>query len=357
MNQRIYAFDWLRSIAFLLLIGFHSALLFTSYGWHLKLGEISFLNNLVEFSRPWRMMLIFLVSGVALSYSFERRGWFDFGISSLKRLLPPLVFGMFVVIPPVYYIETLHTENSIGLAESYSVYVRNFINRDFRWLHLWYLGYLLAFCAVVSVVWLFAHSWMVKIQKKQWRNVLSVYCWLCVIALMIAANEVLLRPIFPIQRNFFDDIASLISFFIIFTSGATLFRNYSVLNVLADHIWLNLVLSLVFYGLSGLLENSYYLLFISLFAYFFILTLVGCAFRYFNQPIDWVQNFNQVIFPFYLLHQIVILVTAFILSKVVSGALLYGLIVIVSVLLCLCVIRLIVTYMGFLHPFLGIQKR
>ena len=49
------------------------------------------------------------------------------------------------------------------------------------------------------------------------------------------------------------------------------------------------------------------LLFSSLFAYFFILTLVGSAFSYFNQPIDWVQSFNQVIFPFYLLHQIVIL--------------------------------------------------
>ncbi len=43
--------------------------------------------------------------------------------------------------------------------------------------------------------------------------------------------------------------------------------------------------------------------------------------------------------------------------RIMSGLLLYGLIVVVSIVLCLSIIQFIVIYVVFLHPLLGIQKR
>ncbi len=64
---RRYDLDWLRIIAFGLLILYHSGMFYVTWGWHVKSvhagPEAEWAMLLLN---PWRLSLLFFISGVAL---------------------------------------------------------------------------------------------------------------------------------------------------------------------------------------------------------------------------------------------------------------------------------------------------
>ena len=69
IDTRRYDIDWLRSLAFILLIFYHIGQFYVAdWGWHVKSDYLSeVLKNIMLLVNQWRMPLIFLISGVALS--------------------------------------------------------------------------------------------------------------------------------------------------------------------------------------------------------------------------------------------------------------------------------------------------
>ena len=62
--NRRYDLDWLRVIAFGILMLFHTGMGFTSFPWHVKNYESSrLIDELVRFLHQWRMPLLFFISG------------------------------------------------------------------------------------------------------------------------------------------------------------------------------------------------------------------------------------------------------------------------------------------------------
>jgi hypothetical protein len=55
----------------------------------------------------WAMPLLFLTSGMTLSYALRKRSPAAFVVERAKRLLVPFIFGVVVVIPPMTYLELL----------------------------------------------------------------------------------------------------------------------------------------------------------------------------------------------------------------------------------------------------------
>src|SRR3954471_3635736 len=70
-KTRLIELDWLRVIAFGLLILYHVGMLYAEgWGWHYKSSYSSkFLTNIMLWSNQWRMSLLFLISGAAVSYA------------------------------------------------------------------------------------------------------------------------------------------------------------------------------------------------------------------------------------------------------------------------------------------------
>ena len=68
-DTRRYDVDWLRSLAFILLIFYHIGMFYVAdWGWHVKSEyQSQFLKNIMLLVNQWRMPLIFLISGIALS--------------------------------------------------------------------------------------------------------------------------------------------------------------------------------------------------------------------------------------------------------------------------------------------------
>ena len=359
-TQRFYALDWLRSSAFILLLWIHSAYLFTNFGWHLKLQVVKALQEFIHFCSPWRMSLIFLVSGASLSFSFNRRGPIAFLKSSSNRLIYPLLTGLALAIPPVLYFERLDSDKPISLGASYLIYVQNFMHGNFRWLHLWYLGYLLAFCFLVAVVWPLWANRMEQIRQKSYatcpKNLLKAVS----LSIPIMLSEWLLRPHYPIKRNFVSDLASICTFFIIFNYGATFIRNKSFVAVVSHYRWVLLICACLSYSIYRALlkeEGPIFQLISGLNLWLWILFFLGIAGQYFDRKISWVESFNEIVFPFYIVHQIIILAIAYWLNQLIPDAvyLLYASIVALSSGVCYLVIKVVLFRMPFLYRFVGIK--
>src|SRR3546814_9446007 len=65
-GARLIYLDWIRVGAFGLLILFHVGMFYVTWDWHVKSDHVSHaIEPLMLASSPWRLTLLFLVSGVA----------------------------------------------------------------------------------------------------------------------------------------------------------------------------------------------------------------------------------------------------------------------------------------------------
>ncbi len=73
--KRRYDLDWLRVIAFALLMLFHTGMLFSTWDWHVKNLETSdAFDYVMRFVHQWRMPLLFFISGAAVWFAMEKYG-------------------------------------------------------------------------------------------------------------------------------------------------------------------------------------------------------------------------------------------------------------------------------------------
>src|SRR5689334_23204217 len=100
---RRYDIDWLRILAVLLLVPFHSALIFS-----LDPGHVVYIKDSVEspflvqaagFLSIWHMPLLFLISGMATWFALGFRSGGQYLKERVLRLLVPTVFAILVLVP------------------------------------------------------------------------------------------------------------------------------------------------------------------------------------------------------------------------------------------------------------------
>src|ERR1700716_739315 len=102
--ERRVDLDWVRIAAFGLLILYHVGMLYVSWQFHIKSAHrITALEPLMLLLNPWRLALLFLVSGAATRFMLGKYAIGPLLRSSTSRLLIPLMFGMLLIVPPQAY--------------------------------------------------------------------------------------------------------------------------------------------------------------------------------------------------------------------------------------------------------------
>ena len=113
--ERRIDLDWVRIAAFGLLIFYHVGMLYVSWGFHIKSAHrITALEPLMLVLNPWRLALLFLVSGVATRFMLRKYALGPLLRSRSARLLIPLVFGMLVIVPPQSYEQIVESSRLSG---------------------------------------------------------------------------------------------------------------------------------------------------------------------------------------------------------------------------------------------------
>lgn len=152
--SRRYDLDWLRIIAFGFLILYHIGMFYVTWGWHVKSQYSSpSLEPIMMMVNPWRLALLFFISGVAARFLLDKMGNGRFAADRSFRLGVPLIFGMIVVVMPQSYYQLLDLgEIQRGILAFWPKYLdvhSGYSVLTPTWNHLWYIIYLLVYCIIL----------------------------------------------------------------------------------------------------------------------------------------------------------------------------------------------------------------
>ncbi|MBK6023863.1 acyltransferase family protein [Brevundimonas nasdae] len=158
-SARRYDLDWIRVSAFALLILYHVGLVYGVYGWHVHSAHtFEWMREAILITNPWRLTLLFLVSGAALRFMTLRRTPREVTRARFARLVPPLLFGTVALVPLQSWIEARDKANWPGGMDGYL----DWMAREFSWRglmdgvpvnHLWFIVYIAAYSAVTILLW------------------------------------------------------------------------------------------------------------------------------------------------------------------------------------------------------------
>ena len=144
-TTRRYELDWLRVLAILAVFVFHSSRFFDTGNWHVKNPTTYFgVQVWITFLANWLMPLIFCISGASLFYSAGSRSASRFVVDKVRRLLVPLIVGVFThAMFQVYLERVTHYQFRGSFWDFIPHYFEGWygFGGNFAWMgmHLWYL--------------------------------------------------------------------------------------------------------------------------------------------------------------------------------------------------------------------------
>jgi surface polysaccharide O-acyltransferase-like enzyme len=333
LGQRRYDLDWVRIGAFMLLILYHVGMYYVTWDWHVKSPQASAtIEPLMMLTSPWRLSLLFLVSGVATGFLLARQGSGGFLKLRSTRLLIPLIFGMLVIVAPQSYLEVVEKlRYAGGFAEFYRLYITGF--HGFcrsgdclimpTWNHLWFIAYLWVYTVVLYIAVRLAPPvipWLRRLAERRLSGV-GILLWplayLCAIRLGLAAR-------FPANHALIGDWYNHAMYFGVFLLGFALAGARGAWSTLQRARWITLGLAVLGWAFLNAYFGAYSddadvpPLALRLFArgvygaeqWLAIAAVVGFAHRHLTHDNAARRYLTSAIFPVYILHQTVIVVVA-----------------------------------------------
>jgi len=102
-SDRRYDIDWLRVIAIVMLLIYHVVIVFQPWGKYIGFIQSEETSAAVwipmALLNVWRIPLLFFVSGMGVCFALRRRDWKQLLAERARRILLPLVFGTFFIVP------------------------------------------------------------------------------------------------------------------------------------------------------------------------------------------------------------------------------------------------------------------
>jgi len=331
---RRYDLDWLRIVAFGLLIFYHVGMFYVTWGWHVKSVYASpTVEPLMSMVNPWRLALLFFISGVAIRFATDKaESPGRFAWSRVVRLGLPLMFGIyFWVMLQAYYEVRQSGEFSGSVTAFYPDYIlleQTFSTITPTWNHLWYLAYLLTYVLITIAIlpWLRripeSHAW----QALTKRPPVVVF----VLILPFAINETWLSPIFPTTHELINDWAHhahrfmiyLVGFFVAKDAGfwRSVDKSWKFAPLLAITSWLVLQngTDIADWARQYLSDTPLRFIFsymATLYAWACILTLLGFGQRFLNRESLHLRYLTGAIFCYYVLHQTITIIAGYYLTE------------------------------------------
>jgi len=332
-SERRVDLDWVRIGAFGLLIFYHVGMLYVSWEFHIKSAHrIVALEPLMLVLNPWRLALLFLVSGAATRFMLAKYTIRPLLRSRSYRLLIPLIFGMLVIVPPQAYDQVVE---SLGYPAGFvDFYMRHYfaLGPQFcrpgpcillpTWNHLWFVVYLWVYTMALGVV-LVALPGLVGWIERRLAPALSGVLLLIVPSVAFAGYRLALLPSFPSTHALFGDWYNHMLYATVFLLGFLLARADAFWDAIESQRWLALSLAAAFF-LSflvlrwsresatppSLLLKLYGGIAYGFYQWLCIVAALGFARRWLTADSAVRRYLTDAIFPYYIVHQTAIIMIA-----------------------------------------------
>ncbi|AUP80869.1 acyltransferase [Flavivirga eckloniae] len=330
-TARYYYIDFLRVIAIIMMFIYHVFMVFVAeWGWHIKNKETS--NVLLEINywmASFRMPLLFFVSGYISYILMLRLNWKAFTIQRFIRLIIPTIIWTFILVAPQIYFE----RKLEGIDQSYFEFYQSFLefkwwpNGNFHWLHLWFIPYL--FCYNILSIPLFLllkkNNRITKALSSFFKEPVSIFVFILIAILPCTFLSFYYKTTYDLINDWGRH-----SFFIFFIiAGLLLFRFQQIMTIIETkrHLFLSFAfLSILIINIlrwnswepfdvwDNWIEKPQTYLFIGIInfnSWMWVFTFLGYGKKYLNKSSKLLNYMNTAVYPFYILHQTVIVIVGF----------------------------------------------
>lgn len=368
MNNRKFYIDWIRIFLIFSVFLYHVGMVFNVWDFHIKNDiRLETLSPIMRFLHGWRMPLLFLVSGAGTRFALGERNTRQYAAERTRRLLIPLVAGILILVPVQVYIEKINDYPSL-----FNFYLHFFEGiyptGNFSWHHLWYLVYLLFFSLIFIPFILFFKSSKYAAFERTVEKLASVRGGLLSLYLPVLASQALLYPHFPKETHaFYNDWAFICLNFLYFLYGFVLLGNQKIIGIINRdrRIWLGttlllLVPSFLILPYFKFSHNGWFIYKVLAFlmSWSIGLTILAYAKKYLNKDNAWRKKLNVAIYPFYLLHQPVIIVVGYFVIQLQFPVLLKAmLIILLSLMVIWTVYRFLIVPFNAMRLMFGMKRK
>lgn len=318
--------DWLRIAAFGLLIFYHVGMFYVTWDWHVKSSHASpVIEPLMRLSNPWRLTLLFIISGCATRFMMDKMNAGRFLGSRTVRLMVPLLFGVFVIVPPQSYFQIVE---QLGFTGSFTDFYAKYATASGDWHpngeylitptynHLWFVAYLFIYTLLIILIGPLLKRIPARFAAPLGSGPMIVILPWIVMTLLAAT----LRPIFGETHALIDDWYNHAVYIPAFLLGYAIAKHEPFFESCQRMRWPMLIigfaawLSLEVFRITITGEPTPAILMIGaafreLQAWTTILALFGFARKHLRHDGKIRRYLTDAIFPFYIIHQTAIVVT------------------------------------------------
>ena len=337
---RLHYLDWLQVLAILGVFLFHAVHPFDDLtDWHINNVEKSILATFFAgFFNLWGMPFFFLMAGATSWFSLRRRTPGRYVRERVMRLLIPFIIGAIVLTPIQAYYEFVHKgwwEGSSIVEFIFSNEARTYFFTEYNSItfspeifgdvgyHLWFVGFLFSYSLIALPVftWLKSESGkrfvapLARLAK--WRGGLLVF----------AIPPILTGYLFQPFLSGYTGWASFFFLLIFFISGYILIADERFMRAIHRdwrlHLILGIVCTLFFFSVAAgvpvwdwLVSPGTPWFYISWTAWginswCWTMFIMYIGMRYMDTTNEWLQYGREASYPFFFIHQPVIIFLAF----------------------------------------------
>ncbi|MFT3806269.1 acyltransferase family protein [Arenimonas sp.] len=378
MNRR-HDIDALRALAFCLLILYHLAMFYVfEWEWHIKsVHQAEWLQYPMLFVNRWRMDLIFLISGIAAAFLLKTDRVWRFVGQRTWRLFLPLVFGMAVIVPIQPYAQGV----SNGLVEpGFVQFLLDYYggkpwpkdafdgwSHGMTWNHLWYLAYLWMYTLALALL-------AKPLASATGQRLLARFAGLRGTALLflpalpLVFYTLTLQERFPDNGDFIHDWYRNAVYFTVFLYGYAIARNQGfwteALRLRKQSLAWALGLFVPYLGLAMVLpdevpfwQQAVIWTLRNLYIWTALLAILGWSHALLNRPFRWLPWANESVYPWYMLHQSLIVALGFWLANYRLGPITEPALILLGTVVGCWSISELVKRIGWLRPCFGLKPR
>jgi hypothetical protein len=365
IRPRRYDIDALRVLAFSILILYHIAMLYVSdWGFHIKSAyQYDWVKFPMLLVNQWRMPLLFLISGIASSFLIGKFTYAGFLKSRSLRLLIPFMTGVILIIPPQAYVQALANgsiANSFGEMSYWNFLIHYFSFQEwptnafdgseygFTWNHLWFIPYLFAYTLLLVPL-----AMLMRISKLyvKFQRIGSVMLILMPVLVQITW-QLILNDEKPISHALIDDWYAHAMYLTFFLLGYLISDNAVIWKKIVGLRWVSLLGALFCYcflialwlkfnqhewqdHLEGVISTFN--------QWLWLLAILAWSAKFLNKPRKWLSYANDSVYPWYIFHQTITIIAAYLLAKLsLGGPFEFALVLIATVLGCWLITECIV---------------
>jgi hypothetical protein len=309
---------------------------YVTWDWHVKSSRASdAIEPLMMLTNPWRLSLLFLIAGAATRFMADKVSAWRFTTSRMGRLWPPLLLAMFVIVPPQSYYEIVEAIQAMEPAQAarYADALTNFYGKyasgSWQWCdadgclstptynHMWFVAYLIPYTLALLPLL----PVLRRIPKTASIVIAGPFLILTPWAFMMALR-VTLFPIFGESHDFREDWYLHPLYFGVFLFGFAIAKHQPFFDRCVQLRWVALAIALTCWGAiqlyfaahpEGIAPPDWLRTLMrgvrELNAWCAIVAAMGFAHRHLKTADGPVRRLlTQAVFPFYLIHQTIIVV-------------------------------------------------